>query len=429
MLSKPKRLSNFSNAVKTSANCLRPENEEQISRIFIRNRNVLARGNGVSYSDCCLNHQGTIVETTRLNHLLSFDEITGLLTAQGGVSFADLFAVNPSYIPPVIPGTLRATLAGGVANDIHGKNNHHAGSFGQHLAWIDLQLGNQLFHCSPTENKHLFYATIGGLGLTGIIKRLAFKMRKASAYVLCEKEKYVQLDDLLQRMQSHGLEYDYQVAWLDLLHESFRAILSLANHTETTQESSPHRCITIPRLPCRLIYKCSMRWFNRYYFSHAKTEKKIVALDYFNNPLDGIQHWNRLYGNKGLLQFQAVFTAENATNTIEKMIALICQAKATPTLAVLKYFTQPGSGLLSFTQPGFTLAIDFINNSQARQAILAMNAHITQIGGKIYLAKDLLLAPEEFCHQYPNHDVFKELLSFYKSPMSSDLSRRLGITA
>ncbi|ASQ45365.1 FAD-binding oxidoreductase [Legionella clemsonensis] len=428
MLGRTKKLSNFSNSVKTNALCLRPDTEAQVAQVFTHSSGLLARGQGSSYGDCCVNHEGVIVDTTRLNHLISFDDSSGILIAQGGVKFSDLFSVSPRYVPPVIPGTLRATLAGGVANDIHGKNNHYAGSFGQHLAWLELQLGAQTFICSPQKHSDLFYATIGGLGLTGIIKRVAIKMRKAHPFVITETEKHTELASLLKRMQSHGLQYDYQVAWLDLLNQKHYALLSLANHTEETKAKSRYH-FTIPKIPLRLVNRWNMKLFNRYYFKSYQTKKRIIPLYYFNNPLDTIRNWNRLYGKKGLLQFQAVFDTEKAEDVIERLLTLITTTQATPTLAVLKYFTQQGCGLLSFTQPGFTLAVDFINNSQAQTAIRLMNEYITEMNGKSYLAKDLLLTPEQFRRQYPHHEEFIDILAHYKSAMCSDLSKRLGITS
>ncbi|KTD12164.1 FAD-binding oxidoreductase [Legionella jamestowniensis] len=428
MLGRTKKLSNFSNSVRTNALCLRPDNEAQVAEVFTHSSGLLARGQGSSYGDCCVNHEGIIVDTTRLNHLISFDESSGILIAQGGVRFADLFSISQHYIPPVIPGTLRATLAGGIANDVHGKNNHSAGSFGQHLAWVELQLGNDTFICSPHKNSDLFYATIGGLGLTGIIKRVAIKMRKTNPFVVCETEKYNELAPLLKRMQSYGVQYDYQVAWLDLLNQERCALLSLAKHTKETKAKSRHHLI-IPKIPFRLINHWNMKLFNRFYFSYSPTKKRILPLYYFNNPLDAIRNWNHLYGKNGLLQFQAVFDTESAHNTIDHLLTIINTTKATPTLAVLKYFTQEGPGLLSFTQPGFTLAIDFINNSQAHAAMRTMNEYVTEIGGKSYLAKDLFLTSEQFRRQYPHYEEFIDVLTHYKSPMCSDLSRRLGITS
>jgi decaprenylphospho-beta-D-ribofuranose 2-oxidase len=428
MLSKNKAFSNFSNAKQTMSNCFRPDNESQLVSLFANTKadRILARGNGTSYGDCCLNDRGVVIDTSRLRHLLSFDETTGVLICQGSVSFADLFLVSPNYIPPVIPGTLSATVAGGIANDVHGKNNHHEGNFGQHIQWINLQLGKQSLHCSQKENSGLFYATIAGLGLTGVIKRVAITMRKASHFVTVQTEKHFALATLLQRMQEGGCQYDYQVAWLDFLNKP-RAILSLAKHSKPIN-SLPTPRLTVPKLPIRLVNPWIIKQFNRYYFKTQQTIQQTLPLSRYNNPLDTILQWNRLYGKNGLLQFQSNFAADNAEATIEHLLAIMRSKKATPTLAVLKYLTKPGIGLLSFTQPGFTLAIDFINNQRAQEAIVQMNEWITKIGGKIYLAKDLLLTKEQFKQQYPKYEQFSKLLSEYKTMMHSDLSDRLGIT-
>ncbi|PJE16645.1 FAD-binding oxidoreductase [Legionella sp.] len=429
MLSKNKQFSNFSNAKQTNSDCFRPDNEEELASLFSHSseKGLLARGNGSSYGDCCLNHQGLIVDTSRLNHLLNFNEETGLLVCQGSVSFADLFLVSPHYIPPVIPGTLRATVAGGVANDVHGKNNHHAGSFGEHVQWIDLQLGEQFLRCDRKTHAELFYATLAGLGLTGIIKQVAIQMRKATHFVQVQYEKYYDFAPLLEQMKKKGCHFDYQVAWLDLLNKP-RALLSLANHCEPITMSTQRYRHTIPKLPIRLITSWGMKQFNRIYFQGHTTTQRTLALSQFNNPLDSVAHWNRLYGKKGLLQFQALVPEELALTALKTLLEIIRSHQATPTLAVLKYFSKPGLGLLSFVQPGFTLAVDFINNQQAHQAILAMNEWISEVKGKVYLAKDLLLTAKQFAKQYPQQEQFSEILKRYNSRMRSDLSQRLGIT-
>ncbi len=428
MRSKNKQYSNFSQAVQATSNCFRPNTEEEIGPLFTAaDKGILARGNGSSYGDCCLNHRGVVIDTSRLNHLISFDEQSGLLVCQGSVTFADLFLVSPHYVPPVIPGTLRATVAGGIANDVHGKNNHHQGTFGHHVQWLDLQLGKRSFRCDQTINSELFHATLAGLGLTGIIKQAAINMRKASHFVAVQYEKYSEFATLLERMQKGGCEFDYQVAWLDLVNQP-RALLSLANHCEQTNSTTPQRYHTIPKLPIRLINAWLIKQFNHYYFNKQRTTQRILPLTQFNNPLDSIGHWNRLYGKNGLLQFQAVVNIDIGLIALSELLAIIRSQQATPTLAVLKYFTKAGAGLLSFAQPGFTLAIDFINNPQAQKAIAMMNEWITNAKGKIYLAKDLLLTKEQFAQQYPNHKQFSQLLSQYESTMSSNLSKRLGIT-
>lgn len=429
--SKEQSLSNFSQAVQSRSRCFRPNNESELASILAIEapHGFIARGQGLSYSDCCINDAGAVIETTRLNHLLSFDSATGVLTCQGNARFTDLFLAHTDYIPPVIPGTVHATVAGGLANDIHGKNNHVAGSLSQHIEWIELQIGNQLIECSISKNPELFYATVAGLGLTGIIKRLALTLRKASRHVLVQTEGYEEWSSLLQRMQNEGTEYDYQVAWLDLLNES-KALLFLANHTALPTPPHPLPSVaTMPYLPFRLINAWNMKQFNRLYFKFKNNHhSSILSLSQFNNPLDSIRHWTRVYGKKGLLQFQAVFSKDQALSALTQLFAIIQSARATPTLAVLKYFTQEGCGLLSFTQPGFTVAIDFLNNIQAQKAIQSMNEWITQWGGKVYLAKDLWLTPQQFTQQYPHHKLFRQQLNHYQSPHQSNLSRRLGLT-
>ena len=343
----------------------------------------------------------------------------------------ELFNVHPDFIPPVIPGTLKATLGGGIANDVHGKNNDQEGSLGHHIEWIELQLANRTIYCSRVQNQDLFLATIGGLGLTGVIKRLALILKKSTRFVECASKPFTTWHELLQSMQKEAQDYDYQAAWLDLLNvnASQRSVLTLANHCQPISDINSTRRlhITIPRLPLRVINSFVMKQFNRIYFNTTQSQKNIKPLNDFNNPLDKLNHWNRLYGKKGLVQFQAVFDVLHGEETLKRLVSLIHSSQATPTLAVLKYFSQAGEGLLSFVKPGFTIAIDFICNQNAVNAIQLMNQMITRLGGQIYLGKDLFLTQEQFKQQYPNQGNFCEILTKYYCASESDLSRRLGI--
>jgi len=431
MKSKLKKFSNFSRAINTSSISMRPDDEWQLEDILITNgsNGILARGNGLSYSDCCVNDKETIIDTSRLNHIISFDRKTSIAVCQGAVTFQDLFLLDSDFIPPVIPGTLKATLAGGIANDVHGKNNHQEGSLGDHIIWLELQISNKSIICSNSVNKELFKATIGGLGLTGVIKRIAIKLKKASPFVLKKSIKFTYIEDLLKYMQVEGIKEDYQVAWLDLLNKT-RTILTVASHIEPKKQNLsiiPKNKFSIPKFSPRLINKYLMKQFNRAYFHNVKPDEKIISLLDYNNPLDKINNWNYLYGKNGLLQFQAIFNEDNAIDIISNLLILINKHKAIPTLSVLKYFTKEGLGLLSFTKKGFTLAIDFINNKEAKSAIIAMNGFITRSGGSVYLAKDLNLNREQFIKMYPKHKEFAELLNKYNSPMSSLLGKRLGL--
>jgi decaprenylphospho-beta-D-ribofuranose 2-oxidase len=428
MHSKKILLTNFSGAMCSESLCLRPDNEKQLTDFIINHKpaNMLARGAGLSYNDSCLNKDQLVIDTQRLNHLISFDSDSGIVVCQGGVTFKDLFLLHPDFIPPVIPGTLHATVAGGIAHDVHGKNNHVDGSFGQHISWLELLCKDKILLCNREENPELFYATIAGLGLTGIITRVAIRLKRAPRSVLVENKTFDSLAALMTEMSGNGLSYDYQVAWLDLLHTEPRGVLSLAKYCDSapTLEDKTH---TIPKLPFGLIKAWNMKLFNQLFIKNKKQEEQL-SLEEFNNPLDKITHWNRLYGPKGLIQFQAVFDQDNADKTLEHLFHLIQLHKAVPTLSVLKLFTQSGEGMLSFCKPGFTIAIDFINNNEAREVLKAMNQFITEINGRIYLAKDLLLSPEQYQKMYIQQEDFSKILSRYECPMRSVLALRLGIT-
>lgn len=432
MRGKKKLLSHFSRALSSQSLCFRPENEHEI---HMDKAPALARGAGLSYSDSCFNTNGTVIETQRLNHLLSFDAQTGIVVCQAGVTFKDLLLLSPEFIPPVLPGTLHATLGGALAHDVHGKNNHREHSFGHHVLWCTLLIQGKHIHCSREEQADLFYATIGGLGLTGVITRLALRLKKASLSVIVKKRPIAALSSLLEQMSTEGLDYDYQVAWLDLLHKTPRGVLSLANHCPTTTPSSPEFCTkaafkknkySIPKIPFSLVQKWVMKCFNHCFF-HQKNTEQTCSLEAFNNPLDKIKHWNALYGPKGLIQFQAVFNQKESLLIIEHLLELIQHHKALPTLAVLKLFTHKGEGLLSFCKPGFTLAIDFKNNERSKQAIKAMNAYITETQGRVYLAKDLLLNAQQYQKMNEQHQRFSQTLLENQCNMKSDLATRLGV--
>lgn len=431
MRSKLQELGNFSRSIRSTATCYRPDREAQIAPLMTHlhdaGQAMLARGYGLSYGDCCLSRGNSVIETTRLDHLLDFDERSGVLTCQAGTRFSDLFLVHPDYIPPVIPGTVHASLGGGIANDIHGKNNVQAGSLGRHIVWLDLQIGDRKLRCSPDEHPQLFQATLGGLGLTGLITRLAITMQRASRFLHVEGERHEHWDTLLPRMQGEGLKHAYQVAWLDLGRPG-RGLLSFADHCDEPV-TSRHRDWSIPPLPCRVLSAAGIRLFNHGYFHMANIAPRLESLSEFNNPLDSIRNWTRLYGRKGLLQCQVVFDEHNALETLQILHELMQRHRATPMLAVLKYFRQPGAGLLSFVQPGFTLAVDFMNNHASQMAIKAINARTGILGGKVYLAKDRFLSAEQFARQYPQQEAFRQILHEYQCGMQSDLSQRLGLSS
>ncbi|MCW8385266.1 FAD-binding oxidoreductase [Fluoribacter dumoffii] len=428
MRSKFTKLTNFSRARVSQSFCLRPDNETELIDYLAHHPqdSILVRGSGLSYNDSCFNTGGFIIDSGRLNHFIDFDQKTGIVRCQAGVPLHDLFLVHPNFIPPVLPGTVHTTVAGAIAHDVHGKNNHQEGSFGHHLIEFELVIGSEKFTCSREKNSDLFHATIAGLGLTGIITRVALRLKEAPPFVQAQHRQFESLTELTQYMTTEGIHHDYQVSWIDLLNPTPRAILSVADYCEPFDNIKP-KIHTVPKIPFSLINSWSMKLFNQHFFNNKKGQEKL-GLEQFNNPLDKLLHWNRLYGRKGLIQFQAVFSAnDDAPTQLEKMIRLMRINKAIPTLAVLKLFTQPGEGLLSFCKPGFTLAVDFVHNSAANKTISALNQLITELKGRVYLAKDMLLNEKQFYYMYENFTQFSQTLDNYGCTMHSDLAKRLGI--
>lgn len=417
---------NFCRSQISLSEAWRLEREQDLAQAYedLPPKGLLARGNGLSYNDCAFNSQGRILETSRLNHFLSFDRTNGVVICQGGVSFEDLLNLHPEFIPPVIPGTVKASLAGGIANDIHGKNNPGFGSLGHHILWLELNIKGETLVCSPTENQELFYASIGGLGLTGLIQTCALQMHQAPHFVQQTQQEINSWSTLLQLMESQSQTQTYQVAWLDLLNQP-KALLTAANPVNTPCQQNNYP-ITVPKLPFRLLRPWLLKLFNQIY-PRLPRKQSILSLTEFNNPLDRVNHWPRLYGSKGFYQFQGIFPQAGALDHFQALLDCIHYHRATPSLAVLKYFSRPGPGLLSFCQPGFTLAVDLLANKAAIKAIKAMNALICQIGGSVYLAKDNFLTPDQFACLYPEQARFKAIYQKYGAPMRSDLARRIGL--
>ena len=429
MRSTPIKLTNFALNMHKKVQCIRADNEEVLYNYVASNPGLklLAKGRGLSYNDSFFNSAGLVLDTTCLNHLLEFDKEKGLIICQGGVLIKDLFLLHPQFLPAVVPGTLNVTVAGCIAHDVHGKNNTHCGSFGRHVVWVDLLVQDKVIRCSREHSADLFYATIGGLGLTGIIMRVALHLKKATQNVQLTNKAFYSLDALTTYMLHEGMLSTYQVAWVDILSTTIKAIHFGATHSENTILKAKNKR-TLPKIPLRLLNKWTVKGFNALYFrTHKGGACKNTSFNAFNNPLDHMVNWNYLYGRKGLIQFQGLIPIEISEVALKQLIHIIKFHKATPTLAVLKLFTQAGEGLLSFCEKGFTIAIDLINDAQAQKAVLALNSLMYEVGGRVYLAKDVLLTPSYFQAMYPNHRAFSAVLREYSCYQQSDLAKRLGI--
>lgn len=415
----------YGNSQKTVANTFRPETSNELREILNNHKHspILSRGGGLSYSDVCLN--SSVILTERLNHLLRLNEND--LSSQPGVTLLEILKIFPDKTLPVIPGTLRATLGGGVANDVHGKNNYKEGNLGHHIQSMKLVIPGGSVKISPTEHRDLFYATIGGLGLTGFIEEITLSLVERSKAVKLRTQAIDDIAKLLKRLQDSN--DDYAVSWLDLLNGG-RFLLMEASHIEQTINIH-HTTRQIPfKSPVNLVYDWNMKWFNKFYYRKHPSQESITDIVTFNNPLDTIQGWEGIYGQRGMIQFQCLFPFNEAEAHFRSMLKIINQHGATPILAVLKKFNKHGKGLLSFTEPGFSIAIDFVNSEKNIKAVKELNSYITDIKGKIYLAKDNFLTKEQFESMYNNVDSFKNVLEKYKlnSLYQSKLSQRLGLT-
>ena len=400
---------------------------------------VLARGAGRSYGDVCLNADGGVILTERLNRILSFDDETGLVVVEAGVSFRDLL---DTFLPrgfraPVSPGTAFVTMGGAIANDIHGKNQHVDGCFGDCIEWLDLLCADgSLRRLSPNQDTALFDATIGGIGLTGIVTALCIRLiRVPSPALLVRRRRVGGLDAFLEGFEQADA-MPFSVGWIDVLARG----AALGRGILETAEPAPRGAVApLPPRPKRMpldlppwaLNDLSVRAFNALYWRRAVPEAREAVSNYiqFLHPLDAITDWNRLYGRRGFHQFQCVVPREGGADTVKRLLRAASEGGGASFLAVLKVMGRSGRGLLSFAQPGYSLALDFAAGAQTASLFRTLE-HITRdAGGRIYLAKDSMMSAESFKAMYPGIDAFQQVRASIDPDrrFSSSLSRRLGL--
>ncbi|WP_048646500.1 FAD-binding oxidoreductase [Nitratireductor soli] len=363
---------------------------------------VLPYGNGRSYGDTCLNDAGTLIDMRPMNRIIAFDADSGVVTAQAGLMLSDLIAhVAPQgWFPPVVPGTQFITLGGAIANDVHGKNHHRRGTFGCHVvSFTLLRSDGRTRRCSLDENAELFRATIGGMGLTGLIVTATVQLMKVGAADVDERVRgFSGLGEYFDLAEQADAENEYAVAWIDQLAGGARAgrgFLLTANHATDGEPFKPasRRRLSVPfRPPVNLLNRWSLRLFNGAFAwqkGRAEGIRRASYASYFF-PLDAVRHWNRLYGPRGLLQHQSVVPFASARQTIPAMMAAARDAGQASFLTVLKRFGDTASpGLLSFPRPGYTLTLDFSNAGAATNALFERLDRMTvDAGGAVNPYKD-----------------------------------------
>ncbi len=404
-------------------------------------QSVLPHAYGRSYGDSCLNENGVALDVSHLNRFISFDEETGLLCCEAGVSLAEILRVMVprGWFLPVTPGTKFVSVGGAIANDIHGKNHHAGGTFGCHVVRLKLlRSDGQRLTCSPDENPELFQATIGGLGLTGLILWAEFKLKRiVNPYIDSDHIRFASLDEFFELSAESDKDFEYTVSWVDLLvggEALCRGIFTRGNHSQDPELASkplPKRLpLAVPfNLPQLVLNTLTVKSFNELYY-HKQLPKrvhKVESYDPFFYPLDSIHEWYRMYGKRGFLQYQFVVPFEGGREAMREIIGRIRQSGAGSFLTVLKEFGEVKSpGMLSFPRPGLTLALDFAYAGEKTLRLLEeLDALVRQYDGAVYPAKDARMSAESFQQFYPR---WQEFAKYIDPHFSSSFWRRVSVT-
>ena len=393
----------------------------------------LAHGMGRSYGDACLNPGGTLWLTGGLDHFIAFNEDNGRLVCEAGVLLRDIqrLAVPRGWMLPVTPGTQLVTVGGAIANDVHGKNHHVLGSFGDHVRCLTLLRTNgETIECGPHERSDWFAATVGGVGLTGIITQAELQLRRTPGpWLDTETLAYANLDEFFQLADASEAHWEHTVSWIDCISGGGgRGVFMRGNPIVTAPRPLPTaQQRTMPLVsPVSLVNRLSLRPFNMAYYHLKKWRagRAITHYEAFFYPLDNLLEWNRMYGPRGFFQYQSVVPRAVGRDAIQAMLREIARSGDGSFLAVLKTFgnRQP-VGMLSFAQPGVTLALDFPNHgARTHRLFERLDAIVREAQGRIYLAKDARMPRELFEAGYPR---LPEFLPYRDPGISSGLSRRL----
>ncbi|MCE7527908.1 FAD-binding oxidoreductase [Polynucleobacter sp. IMCC 30228] len=398
---------------------------------------LIPRGLGRAYGDSSL--ASRVLETTNLQFFHSFDSVSGILSCDAGVS---LFEILKVFVPkgwfiPVSPGTRFVTVGGAIASDVHGKNHHLDGTFGQHVISLQLLLGNgEIVQVSPTENTALFHATCGGMGLTGTILSASFRLVPIKSSEIIETTiKAANLDAVLDGFEQFGAS-TYTVAWIDCLAQDEnlgRSLLMVGEHAEdgplTVADKNP---LTMPvDAPSSLLNPFSIKAFNALYYAKAQNglSTRRRSFESYFYPLDQILQWNKLYGKAGFMQYQFVIPTSAGREGLRQILKTIAASGQGSFLAVLKTFGKKNANYLSFPIEGYTLALDFKVTEPIFALMDQLDHLVLQYGGRLYLAKDARMSETTFKTSYPNWQDFEAVREHYHAigKFASLQSKRLGL--
>lgn len=406
---------------------------------------LIARGNGRSYGDPALNPAGTL-SLLKSNRFITFDPASGMLACEAGVLLEEVIDtfLPRGWFPPVTPGTKFVTIGGMIASNVHGKNHHLAGSFGDHVESIDLALADgRVLRCSRKENGSVFAATCGGMGLTGVILSARFHlMPVGTSFIRRETRRLRNLAEAMDAIEA-ARDWTYSVAWIDCLARDAalgRSLLFLGEHACADELPGAQRLspVRLPKkharsVPVELPGFVQNRWsigaFNELYYRIAPPGTDILDYDRFFYPLDGILEWRRLYGRAGLVQYQCVLPLAASREGLTLLLQRIADAGLGSFLGVLKLFGQQQSGMLSFPLEGYTLALDFPASAKTLALFPILDAIVADHGGRLYLAKDAATSPAMIERFYPGIAQFRAVRRRVDpaGKFASLQSRRLGL--
>ncbi|MFB9068181.1 FAD-binding oxidoreductase [Pseudofulvimonas gallinarii] len=399
-------------------------------QVVLRDRNaalpqtsttLLPHGLGRSYGDSCQNGDGTLLLTRGLDRFIHFDREAGVLACEAGVSLDEILrlVVPHGWFLPAVPGTRFVTVGGAIANDVHGKNHHRAGSFGRHVRRFELlRSDGRRLVCSPEENTGLFEATIGGLGLTGLMTWAEIRLAPIPGpWMQVEHVRFAGLDEFFALSEASANSHEHSVAWIDCLARGNKAGRGIFSRANFVADSRPARQLAPPRLavpftpPVPMIGGLGARFFNGAWYRRPLRRPRRQPYAPFLFPLDGIAEWNRLYGPRGFLQHQCVIPPESERDAVQELLHAVASAGSGSFLAVLKRFGDlPSPGLLSFARPGTTLALDFPNRGDATLSLLdRLDGVVAAAGGAVYPAKDARMSGRHFRQFFPRWPAFDQL--------------------
>lgn len=422
----------------------RPENRREVAEVLNdgARSSYIARGCGRSYADASLNRDAGVVSMLRVNRMIELDEEAGLLECEGGTTLREMIHVllPRGFFLVVTPGTADVTVGGAIASDVHGRNHRSAGSFAETVEELRLLLpGGEEVDCSAKENADVFHATVGGLGLTGVILRARLRLRKIESPALSvTTAKTVNLAQTLAVLEKMSQQHEYAVCWMDSAAGGPRAgrgIVEGAHHVvmrrSDTLPKKP-RTFRVPlEAPPWLLNRHTIKAFNSLRLARAGESKTRMHIADFMYPLDRIAHWNRLYGPRGFAQYQLAIPLAQSEDAIRSVLECVHRSRHTAFLATLKRFGAPGNGLLSFPVEGFTLALDFPVRRGLEDLTRSLDEIVIASGGRVYLGKNPWLTRESLERMYPRAQEFLSIRNRLdpKGLISSSFARRAGLTS